>query len=261
MSRGRRHEYERLLRAVVQERYAVVPLGRFLDDPGARAPERVLILRHDVDQRPVSALETAAVEHALGISSTWYFRWRTADPDVVAAVRSQGGEVGLHYETLTRRVLREGLPPEGDLQPMLESCRRELQEEVEAFAALFGPIAGIAAHGDTRVPGVRNVALVEGVGPERFGVGHDANLSLREHRLGTWLTDRSAAAGAWSDDQDPERLLAEGVSPILCLTHPNNWVSGPALWRDRLLTALLPDRTPGRPARVRRALPDVPPGR
>ena len=166
---------------------------------------RVLILRHDVDQRAVSALELARVERELGISSTWYFRWRTADPDVIAAVRAQGGEVGLHYETLTRRVLGDRVPPDGDLTPLIEPSREELRAEIRAFEQLFGRIDTIAAHGDTRVGGVRNRALVEGLGPAAFGVRHDANVSLRDHRLGAWLSDRSAAKGGWSDGASPGR--------------------------------------------------------
>jgi hypothetical protein len=259
LSRGRRLQYQSFLRVAVSQGYAVVPLGRFLDEPAARESERVMILRHDVDQRPVSALESAGVERELGIASTWYFRWRTADPEVIAAVRAQGGEVGLHYETLTRRVLRDGLPEGDDTGPLLEACRDELRDEIRAFRRLFGRTDTIAAHGDTRVGAVRNLDLVDGPGPEAFGVRHDANLSLRAHRLGVWLTDRSAAEGGWAAGEDPHDLLARGVSPILCLTHPNNWVSGPALWRDRMLTAALPARRHGRPARVRRALPDAPP--
>ena len=258
-SRGRGAQYRSFLRVAVSLGYLVVPLRRFLDDPRVRAEPRVLILRHDVDQRPVSALECAEVERALGISSSWYFRWRTADPDVIAAVRAQGGEVGLHYETLSRRVLAEGLTTAAETQPLLDACRDELREEIRAFRGLFGRLDTIAAHGDTRVGFVRNLELVEGVGPEAFGVRHDANLSLRDHRLGLWLTDRSAAEGGWAGERDPHEVLARGISPILCLTHPNNWVSGPALWGDRLLTAALPDRRHGRPARIRRALPDAPP--
>jgi len=53
------------------------------------------------------------------------------------------------------------------------------------------------------------------------------------------LTDRSAAEGGWKDRVDPRDLLTRGVSPILCLTHPNNWASGASLWGDRVLTRLL----------------------
>jgi hypothetical protein len=252
-------QYRSLLRTALGRGYAIVSLETFLDDPAARETPRVLVLRHDVDQCPASALRMAAIERALGVRSTWYLRWRTADPDVIAALRAHGGEIGLHYETLTRRVLADRVGPDEDVSALLDPCREELRAEVAAFTARFGPIRSICAHGDTRVPWVRNLDLLEDVDPGALGVVHDANLALRRHRLGAWLTDRSAAEGAWGDGHDPDALLREHATPLLCLTHPNNWVSGPALWRDRLLAATLPAPAPGQGARITRTRADTPP--
>jgi hypothetical protein len=256
-SLARRTEYRTLLRTAIGKGYTLVPLERYLDDVTTRTMERVVILRHDVDQRPTAAL--VLVERELGVRSTWYFRWRTADVQVIAQVSAQGGEVGLHYETLTRRALAQGVQPDDGGAALLDECRSELRAELDAFRLLFGPVRSVAAHGDSRVPGVRNLDLLEGVGPEAIGARYDANISLRAHRLGAWMTDRSLAEGSWGGDQSPSDLLSSGCSPLLCLTHPNNWVSGPAILRDRILAAVLPDRRPGRPARIRRALPDTPP--
>ncbi len=95
----------------MQQGYSVLSLETWLaePEPAGRAPR--LLLRHDVDQHPASALKMAAIEVELGVRSTWYFRWRTALPGVVETIRSQGHAVGLHYETLTRELLRRGLGP------------------------------------------------------------------------------------------------------------------------------------------------------
>ena len=158
-----------------------------------------------------------------------------------------------------RRVAAEGLGPEADLTAAVKAARADLVEEVAAFARLFGPINSICAHGDTRVPWARNLSLVEDGGPERFGVRFDANNSIRQHALGVWLTDRSAAEGHWGDGHDPHGMLLDGVSPLLCLTHPNNWVGGPDLWRDRLLARTMPVAEPGETVRVLRTRRDDPP--
>jgi hypothetical protein len=89
-------------------------------------------------------------------------------------------------------------------------------------------------------------------------VRFDANLALRGHPLAVWLTDRSAAQGSWSDQHDPIALLRSGVSPIQCLTHPNNWVGGPHLWLDRGLAAALPSGRPGARLRIGRTRSDRP---
>ena len=114
-----------------------------------------------------------------------------------------------------------------------------LREEIAAFTGLFGPIRSVAAHGDTRVPNIRNADLLRDQEWTDYGIDYDANDAMRRHRLAAWLTDRSSAEGGWSNDLDPFALIRERRTPILCLTHPNNWVSGASLWRDRLVGAAL----------------------
>src|SRR4029077_6277419 len=95
-----------------------------------------LLLRHDVDQHPASALRMAAIERELGVLSTWYFRWRTANPRVIEAIAAEGHAVGLHYETLTRELLRKGLGA-ADAQALIPHARELLHAELEAFAQRF----------------------------------------------------------------------------------------------------------------------------
>jgi hypothetical protein len=230
-SRSRWAEYGRLLKEAIGRGYLLSTLEDFLDGRIQAGTSPVLILRHDVDQDPRSALRMSDVEVALGVRSTWYFRWRTADEGVISELRRRGGEVGLHYETLTRERRSGG-------EPSLDASREALRAEIARFAELFGPIRSVAAHGDTRVPGVRNADLLRDQEWSEYGVRYDANDAIRRHRLAAWLTDRSAADGGWADGVDPLAMLRAGQSPILCLTHPNNWASGPSLWRDRVGAAL-----------------------
>ena len=201
--------------------YVVLALEHWLERGGdGSAP--VLILRHDVDQHPGAALRMAAIERRLGVRSTWYFRWRSADPRVIRRVRRGGSQVGLHYETLTRTLLE----------------RR------------FGPCRSACPHGDTRVPGVTNAGLLRDADLGALGLRWDGNEAMRGRGLDLWLTDRSPAAGGWRDGIDPIATLRARRGPILLLTHPNNWASGPRLWLDRALGAALPGRLP-LPARTR----------
>lgn len=236
-SRARWPEYGRLLKAALGYGYQLVTLEEFLDGGVSARQGPVLILRHDLDQHPASALKMSDVEVALGVRSTWYLRWRTARPDLVEELRRRGGEIGFHYETLSRAALA-GADLGADPAERLRSGRQILHEEIAAFQACFGPIRSVAAHGDTRVPGIRNGELLRGETWSRYGVDYDANDAMRRHHLAAWLTDRSGAEGGWSEGRDPLELLRAGQTPILCLTHPNNWVSGPSLWRDRLGASL-----------------------
>jgi hypothetical protein len=222
------------LTVALEHGYALVSLECWLADPAIAASANVIVLRHDVDQYPASALRMAAIEADLGIHSTWYFRWRTAHPTVVQRIRDGGHQVGLHYETLTRELLRRGLRA-ADATALVPEARLLLREELTTFAERHGPVRSTCPHGDTRMVGVHNGALLRGEDLSTYGVQWEANAAAGRLPLDVWLTDRSSAEGRWKDGQDPIDLLIDRRSPILAVVHPNNWVSGVALWCDRML--------------------------
>jgi hypothetical protein len=234
LSLARWQEYRRLLILAQAQGYALVSLESWLANAEAHAGRDVLILRHDVDQCPASAARMAAIESELGICSTWYFRWRTAQPKVIQAIREGGHEVGLHYETLTRELLRRGLHA-ADAQALIAEVRPLLRAELAAFAERHGPTRSTCPHGDTRMRGVHNGVLLQGEDLSAYGLRWEANAAVGRLPLDVWLTDRSSAEGRWKDGMDPVDLLIDRRSPILAVVHPNNWVSGLGLWWDRIL--------------------------
>jgi hypothetical protein len=258
-SRGRWPEYRRFLELARRHGYRIVSLESWVEERRVNGPP-TLILRHDVDQHPRSALTMAAIEDDLGVRSSWYFRWRTAHPVVVSALERQGFDIGLHYETLTRNAMERGSPGPVD-EFMLEESRRDLRAEISAFTDLYGPLRSVVPHGDSRIPEVQNAELLQGEDCADYGIQFDANEAMRGRELGYWLTDRTSAEGGWKDGIHPGELFAAGVSPILSVTHPNNWASGPSLWLDRVLRAILPAvpaNSNGRPARPIRTGSDQP---
>jgi hypothetical protein len=234
ISCARWSEYQRLLALALAQGYALISLESWLADPEAFAGRDVMILRHDVDQCPAAAVRMAAIEAELGVRSTWYFRWRTAQPTVVREIREGGHDVGLHYETLTRELLRRGLRAT-DAEALIPEARLLLRGELAAFAERHGPVRSTCPHGDTRMRGVHNGVLLRGEDLSAYGVRWESNAAIGRHSLAVWLTDRSSAEGGWKEGLDPVDLLIDRRSPILAVIHPNNWVSGVGLWWDRLL--------------------------
>jgi hypothetical protein len=257
-SRSRWSEYRQLLRLAMGLGYEVLSLERWLERSNESSVS-TLILRHDVDQHPRSAMRMAAIEEDLGVRSTLYFRWRTADPRVIRALRRRGFEVGLHYETLTRTLLERGQSGTADgAEALLHECRQVLGQELAEFARRHGPCRSACPHGDSRVPGISNAVLLQDVDPTDFGLRWDGNEAMRGRSLDLWLTDRSAAEGRWRDELDPATFLYDRCPKILCLTHPNNWASGPSLWDDRVVSALIPQALPW-PVRTRSDAPPTSP--
>ena len=245
-------DYARFVEHASTAGYAIRGLEEWILDGKAASDEATLILRHDVDQLPASALRAAAIEAEYGARGTWYFRWRTAHESVIAHLRAAGAEVGLHYETLTRAA-RESGRAEADPE-LIDRCREALRDEIARFGELFGPIRSICAHGDTRVPRVNNLALAQGQDIRRFGVELDANVAIPHRALSQWVTDRRAADGRWGKGVDPHELLDARATPLLVVMHPNNWASSPQLWLDRLAAAV-PLRVAGRPVASGREAP------
>lgn len=246
--------YRNLLTVTLDNGYRVMSLDEWVHGPPDPSTP-CLIVRHDVDQQPASALRMAQIEREFGLRGTWYFRWRTAHPIVVAQIADWGGAIGLHYETLSRLALSEGLREVDECR--IAHCRSILRQEIAAFRARFGPVRSISPHGDTRVPGIDNHVLLRGEDPAAFGVAFDGNEVMHGRRLGGWITDRPGGT-TWKDGTDPQGLFAVGVTPIFAVIHANNWTSRLQAATDRALRAgLLPD-TGRLPRPIRSGSDDAP---
>lgn len=83
-----------------------------------------LVIRHDVDRRPINAFRMAEAEAQRGIRSTYYFRY-PFDPEVVDCLDFMGHEIGYHYEVIDKA--------KGDTRKATKIFRKEL-EELRRFA-------------------------------------------------------------------------------------------------------------------------------
>ena len=95
--------YERLCVALDQAGYISRQFAHYPSlDVDSRIP--FVILRHDVDRYPKTAIRLAEIEHDHGITATYFFRMVPGafDANVIKRVAKLGMEVGYHYETLDR---------------------------------------------------------------------------------------------------------------------------------------------------------------
>lgn len=201
--------YRHLLR-LAQERYWL-PLVR---EVARGVPDRsFLLIRHDVDITPWSALRMAELEHGMGVHTTWY--WRLHAPfynlmdgavvDAVRAVAAMGHEVGLHYEP--GFFLERGMDPVAGTRADIRTFEELVGFRTSTIAQhqpAEGPVLGEISAGH---PCAYQPALVRGI--PYFG---DSGFHWREGCL----------CGKFH------------LRQLHALIHPHSWVRDGRPWQDVL---------------------------
>ena len=100
-----------------------------------------LILRHDVDLRPVNSLHTARIETDLGLHGIYYFRAvpESWDESIIRQIAALGHEIGYHYESLTT------------CNGNIDAAYADFCQNLEALRKL-APVKSICMHGSPRSP-------------------------------------------------------------------------------------------------------------
>jgi hypothetical protein len=128
-------KYHELCMALRDSGYTLQTVREYLENP-ENFNRKFAILRHDVDRKIWNSLRMAEHEHSLGIHSTYYFRYPgTFNPEIIAAIREMGHEIGYHYETLGKT--------KGDLKTAIALFETELR----SFRAI-AEIRTICVHGN-----------------------------------------------------------------------------------------------------------------
>lgn len=127
-------KYEQLLQAIKASGYAIQNMATFMEDPA----HRVIVLRHDVDERPENTLPLARAEYRLGIQSTYYFRVVriSNSPEVIKTIAGLGHEIGYHYEDYS------------SCKGGIETAIKQFQENL-AYFRQFYPVKTVCMHGSS----------------------------------------------------------------------------------------------------------------
>lgn len=214
------HYYQQFLDEIIKMGYQPIRVIDFYNN--VRITNKTIVLRHDVDVSATYALEMAKMEQAKGIKSTYYFRWSTADPNVIKTIRSMGHEVGLHYETLATYVKEKNIKSSQEITPAVkEKLRDRLKLEIAEFKQKFGDIYTIASHGadeNIKISLSNYQAIVQGQNPADFGIVEEAYGEILKHF--TYISD---SGGFWEPFPYPK--IANDNGPFYFLIHPIHWTS------------------------------------
>ena len=229
-------KFKELCQSIVKANYQSITIQQYLEDKKEkeRIPDKIVLLRHDVDRIPNLALKFAEIETGLGLQGTYYFRTHSASfkPSLIRKIYHLGHEIGYHYETLS--------DAGGDIDLALDlftenlTCLREIV-----------PIETIAMHGRPLSPW-DNRQIWNHASFEKFNLLGEAYLSLDFNEIDyfsdtgrTWhpsrhnIKDKAQNAPRYflESTDDLIKHINSGRSNHLCiLTHPERWPSQTFHW-------------------------------
>ena len=223
--------YEKLCKTIVKSDYSAVTVADFLE----KNPTNVIILRHDVDRVPSTALTMAKIEHKYNLCSTYYFRHTDSvfKEDIIREIAALGHEIGYHYETLSKA--------KGDCNRAGKLFKQELQQ----FRAITS-VKTASMHGRP-LSKWNNLDLFDYHGFEAFDLLGEAYLSIDFRKVHYYSDTGRTWHGSKYNVRDkvesiPGHVELETTMELielvrkhqcdsLCLlTHPNRWTDSKIGW-------------------------------
>ena len=133
-----RQKYREFIFQLRKSGYEFITYNEYCGD---KKPQRFVILRHDVDLKPLNSFGVAKDEKKIGAKATYYFRAvpESWDETVIKEISILGHEVGYHYESLTTC--------KGDVQKAFENFSINLEKLRKLV-----PVSTICMHGSPRSP-------------------------------------------------------------------------------------------------------------
>jgi len=235
--------YGQFLEAITNTEYTAISVHDYLKS----APDRCVILRHDVDRAVKRSLDMAQLEHEYGIRSTYYFRHtdEVFKPDYMHAIADLGHEIGFHYEVLDKA--------KGDLKKAINIFEKELNElrDVEE-------ITTVCMHGNPLSQWL-NRDIWKKYDFKEFGILGEPYLSIDYNKV-LYLTDtgrtwadlkirvkdvlnsggsgaNSGFVGKIASTKDLIEFVKSEEVPQMCiLAHPNRWCDDTFGWTKEIIS-------------------------
>jgi hypothetical protein len=226
-------QYERLCRTIRLLECPVMTVQEFLEC-GQPSGFR-MVVRHDVDRNPESALRMASLESAFGIRATYYFRTTSLvfRPAIISDVYRLNHEVGYHYETVAQS--------KGNLPRAVQRFRKELSR-----MRRITPIKTVSMHGSP-LSSHDNLDLWKACRFQDFDLLGDFSLSIdaftayyftdtgrswgtRRYNLRDHIQSLRPERRVETTDEFIHFLRQRPGIPVLVNVHPNRWASGAIAW-------------------------------
>lgn len=229
--------YQKLITGLLAQTYYFQTFEEFLAAPKKKS----IVLRHDVDLRPLHSLDFARIQTGYGIKGVYYFRAvpESWDETVIQEISSMGHEIGYHYECLTT------------CKGNIEAAIRDFEKNLTALRQLV-PVSTICMHGSPMSPfdskkmwDYYNYKDFDLVGEPYFDVdfGKVAYLTDTGRRWdGEKVSVRDKVDSPYQlgfqKTGDIIQAAQQGQLPdqIMFTFHPQRWTDNPLRWGQELIT-------------------------
>ncbi|MCF6242181.1 MAG: hypothetical protein L3J74_12650 [Bacteroidales bacterium] len=224
--------YKELLLALKNAKYQFITFEEYFSE---KLPEKLVVLRHDVDRAPGNAVKMALLENKLNIRASYYYRVvsESYDEKSIREIVNLNHELGYHYEDLSIS--------KGNEKQALELFEKHL----ENFRRFY-PVKTMCMHGSP-MSKFDNRALWQKHNYADFQIIAEPYFDLDFNKI-FYLTD---ASRSWNNEtvtlrdkvstdfqfqvnstNDIIRLLQNKKLPneLMISTHPHNWADGNIEW-------------------------------
>ena len=246
--------YRNLLDQLLKEDYTFQTFSEFIEKP----EDRVILLRHDVDDKKMNSLHFAKIQNELGIKGTYYFRMvpQSFDEEVIKEIASLGHEIGYHYEDMDFASLRLGVRGSPKGMPKAEVREEDLyevaieifQENLKKLRKLY-PVKTICMHGSPR-SSFDNKALWKKYNYRDYGIIGEPYFDIDFNKV-FYITDTGRR---WDGDKvsirdkvdsgfkfsfHHTRNIIQNIDKlpgqVMFTFHPQRWTNKPIPWLWELL--------------------------
>lgn len=236
--------YQSLLTTLKDSGYHFITFEQYIKEH-QNSDSPLIILRHDVDLLPHNSLQTAQMEHSLGIKGSYYFRIvpESFDREIIEKIAQLGHEVGYHYETMDTS------------RGNVDSAYKEFVDNLETTRKLV-PVSTICMHGSPRskydnrdIWKKYDYRPLDLIGEPYFDMdfNHFFYLTDTGRRWDGWrvsVRDRMPQQGQWVEQglvyrssNDIIKAAQAGTLPkqIMITVHPQRWTDSPMGWFKELV--------------------------
>lgn len=224
LNNDRLNAYEFYIKYAENNGYNVCGLEKFYEnrDDG----NKYFVLRHDVDIVSEATEEMFLKEKALGVTSTYYFRFSTIDVELIKKMEDAGFEVGFHFETLANYANEFGIERIDEIS--IEKVQEKLKMEIDKFEKTTNiTIKSLASHGHplNRKLGYSNNYILENESYSKYNILFEAyDKELYNKYIDSHIMDNNICFNSgFSYNENPIEEIDNKKARIVFLSHPNYW--------------------------------------